>query len=384
MLCFSIPLSRRRASKLTMRRRDFLKNIGLGAVAIIAGRGLLKVKSAGRPNFIYILVDNLGYGDVRLGLDELDFFKNPYIKTPNLAGLARQSVVFTHHYAARPGCPPGYGSASLSPPAKPAYPESTTGRPLAERGRRDELPGAGFLNSRREGRRNINLWIDDKSDNGKILLSGRGITIIEALKKSGYTTVVIDKWHRNYADRKKKENLSITEAAIDWLKNKRDKRRPFFLYLPYEAAGEEIVKRAEHNNMYYTSSHNKDKYCTNVTDFDAQIGRVLDTLDTLRLTGNTVVFFSGAKPAMSIPASGEPQVLDEYWGCPRSYGTACPLHGHKRQLSKEEIRVPAMIRWPGHIKPGVSDVPNSTLDIMLTICELAGVQPSKDMMPVSG
>jgi len=146
--------------------------------------------------------------------------------------------------------------------------------------------------------------------------------------------------------------------------------------------------------MYYTSSHNKDKYCTNVTDFDAQIGRVLDTLDTLRLAGNTVVFFSGAKPAVSIPASGEPaypestagrpQILDEYWGCPRSYGTACPLHGDKRQLSKEEIRVPAMIRWPGHIKPGVSDLPNSTLDIILTICELAGVQPSKDMMPVSG
>jgi anaerobic selenocysteine-containing dehydrogenase len=45
-----------------MRRRDFLKNIGLGAVAITVGQGLLKGKSARRPNFIYILADDLGYG----------------------------------------------------------------------------------------------------------------------------------------------------------------------------------------------------------------------------------------------------------------------------------------------------------------------------------
>jgi len=334
-----------------MRRRDFLKNIGLGAVAIITGPGLLKGKSARRPNFIYILADDLEYGDVNLGLDELDVFKNPYIKTPNLARLARQSVVFTHHYAAWPVCPPS---------------------------------GAGLLNGGRPGRRNINLWIDDKSDNGKMLLSGRKITIAEALKESGYTTAVIGKWHRNGelpGTIKGFSSKTTTEAAIDWLKKKRDKRRPFFLYLPYEAVGEEIVKRPENNNMYYTGSHKKDKYYTNVTDFDAQIGRVLDTLDTLRLADNTAVFFSSAKPATpatSISASGGAKVLDEYWGCPRSYGTACPLHGQKRQLSEGEICVPGMIRWPGHIKPGVSDLPNSTLDIMPTICELAGVQPSQD------
>lgn len=59
-----------------------------------------------RPNIIYILVDDLGYGDVNFDIEEIDVFKNPSIKTPNLSSLARQGLVFTHHYSASPVCSP--------------------------------------------------------------------------------------------------------------------------------------------------------------------------------------------------------------------------------------------------------------------------------------
>ena len=385
-----------------MKRRDFLKKIAFGAAAITLAPKLLQGQSAEKLNFIYILADDLGYGDVNLGLDELDVFKNPHVRTPNLARLAGESIVFTHHYASSPVCSPSR---------------------------------AGLLTGRTPTRCNINLWISDLTDNDKMFLSGGEITIAEVLKKAGYTTAVIGKWHLNGADWEKKENWTgwtgsfpnqqgfdyamvskenphetrklrrnsqedpgdffldtesvhgeplgtikgfssqiITDTAIDWLKYKRDKSKPFFLYLPYDAVHEKIVNPVEYNSLYNTGDYKKDKYYANVTYLDAQIGRVLDALDALRLTHNTVVFFS---------SDNGPEVLDSYRGSPRSYGTACPLHGQKKQLFEGGIRVPGMVRWPGHIKHRVSQLPNSNLDVMPTTCELAGVQPPKDR-PLDG
>ena len=94
----------------TVSRRDFLETVQRltisGSLGMLAAGRVLGAAPKRPPNIIYILVDDLGYGDVNLDLPRIDEFKNPYIKTPNLAKLAKQSLVFRHHYASSPVCSP--------------------------------------------------------------------------------------------------------------------------------------------------------------------------------------------------------------------------------------------------------------------------------------
>ncbi len=84
----------------------------LSSLLILANLSLTSHISLGQasentlPNIIYILVDDLGYGDVNLGLSDIAEFNNPHVRTPNLAKLAQESLVFRHHYSASPVCSP--------------------------------------------------------------------------------------------------------------------------------------------------------------------------------------------------------------------------------------------------------------------------------------
>jgi len=345
------------------------------------------------PNIVIILLDDLGYGDVNLEINELNVFKKPYIKTPHLAKFAQESLVFTDHYSASPVCSPSR---------------------------------AGLLTGRVPARCNINLWINDHNDNDSVFLSGKEITIPELLKTAGYETAVIGKWHLNGADWLNKENWTgwtgsfpkqqgfdyaivskenphkslkmeqnsqknpgnffdcdgnplgvvkgyssqiVTDWAIEWLNQKRNNSKPFFLYLSYDAVHERIMNPPEYNAIYNTGDSLKNMYYANVTYVDHQIGRFLDILEELDFKKNTIFFFS---------SDNGPEVLNEYWGCPRSYGTSYPFFGQKRQVLEGGIRVPGIVRWPERIKPGISNEPNSTMDLLPTFCELSGVEVPND------
>ena len=349
------------------------------------------------PNIIYILVDDFGYGDINLQLDTLDVFSNPHVKTPNLARLARQSLLFTHHYASAPVCSPSR---------------------------------AGLLTGRTPTRLNIMRWINDKVDNEKMLMSGKEITIAELLQDKGYETAVFGKWHLNGADWTIKENWTgwtgsfphqqgfdyamvtkenphettqmnintqqdpgdfyldtdevhgkplgqikgfsgqiITDSAIHWVQNKRDSQKPYFLYLPYDAVHEQVESPVAYNNMYHTGNAHKDRYYANITYLDAQIGRLLDFIYSIQEEENTIVFFS---------SDNGPETLESYWLAIRSYGSSAPLFGQKKHLFEGGIRVPGMVRWPGQITPGISDLPNSTLDVLPTLCDIVGIEPPQD------
>ncbi len=348
------------------------------------------VKAPERPNFIYILVDDFGYGDLNLGVEGTGAFRNPHIQTPRLAEFAQEAIVFTDHYSSSPVCSPSR---------------------------------AGLLTGRIPLRANVYLWISDLGDNDKHFMSGKEIIIPELLQEAGYTTAVIGKWHLNGADWEVKENWTgwtgsfpkqqgfdyalvskenphetrqlrqntqddpgdyfdgdgnplgtvagwtsqlLTDYAIEWLKEKRDKSKPFFLYLPFDAVHEKIENPEAYTAMYDTGDTNHELYYGNVTHLDNAIGRFLDAVRDMGLDENTVVFFS---------SDNGPEVLNSHHGSPRSYGTAWPYHGQKIQLFEGSVRVPGMIRWPGKIRPRVSNEPNSTLDVLPTICELAGATP---------
>ena len=161
---------------------------------------------------------------------------------------------------------------------------------------------------------------------------------------------------------------------MEWLEKKRDKAKPFFLYLPFDAVHEIVSSPPEFARLYDTGNPDKDAYYANVTFLDAQIGRFVRALDGMGLGGKTVVLFSSDNGPDELNCNNLTQ---------RSYGTSYPLFGQKRQVFEGGIRVPGMVRWKGHIEPGVSDYPNVTLDVLPTFCELAGVRPPADR-PLDG
>lgn len=354
----------------------------------------VKVEPSGNPpNVVVILVDDLGYGDVNLELPGIKEFNNPFIKTPALARLAQESLVFRHHYAASPVCSPSR---------------------------------AGLLTGRTPTRCNINQYINDKKENEKFFLHGREITIPELLKQRDYETAIFGKWHLNGADWEKPEHWQgwtgsfpkqqgfdhgivckedphftrrlnvntqkhpgdyfnvdgkplgalkgyssdiLSSVAIDWLKNKRDASKPFFIYMSYDAVHIRVAAADRYEALYDTGDARKDAYYANITHVDAAIGRLIQALDKMGLGHDTMIFFS---------SDNGPDVLDCWDATYFCYGTSYPLQGQKYQLYEGGIRVLGLVRWPSRIKPGISDLPNSTLDLLPTFCELAGATLPQD------
>ncbi len=345
-------------------------------------------KAALRPNIVIILADDLGYGDVNFELPGIEEFANPHIRTPHLAALAQQSVVFRHHYAAAPVCSPSR---------------------------------AGLMTGRTPTRCNIDLYISDLRDNEKRFLAGPEITIAEIARSAGYSTAVFGKWHLNGADWERRNSWNgwtgsfpaqqgfqhgwvskenphftrelqvntqkhpgdffwldgkalgtmkgyssdlITAAAIGWMEEATEAGQPFLLYLPYDAVHIRISSPDEFESAYSTGDTNRDIYYANVSHLDSAIGRLLEGMDQLGLGENTLVVFS---------SDNGPDVHNKWHGTSMCLGTSYPLYGHKYQLHEGGIRVPGMIRWPAELQPRVSDEPNSTVDLLPTICELVGV-----------
>jgi len=375
-------------------RRRFLKCAGGAALSCALGSmQSVSATTPERPNVIYVLVDDLGYGDVNFELDGAGVFGNPNIRTPCLAKLAKESLVFRHHYAASPVCSPSR---------------------------------AGLMTGRTPSRCNINQYINDTRDNDKFFLRGYEVTIPEALKSVGYQTAIFGKWHLNGADwekpsswrgwtgsfpkqqgfdhgivckedphftRRLKVNTQkhpgdyftvdgeplgaikgyssdiISDRAVAWMKESRDSSKPFFMYLSYDAVHIRVAAADKYERLYDTGDARKDAYYANVTHVDAAIGRVVEAVDRMGLKNDTIIFFS---------SDNGPDVLGCWDATYFCYGTSYPLAGQKYQLYEGGIRVPGMVRWPGTIAPGLSDEPNSTLDVLPTLCDLAGASRPAD------
>lgn len=373
-------------------RRRFLKWGAAGAGAMAAGMLAPERTQAARrrPNIVFILADDLGYGDVGC-------FGQDKIETPNLDRMAARGMKLTAHYS---------GSTVCAPSRCCFMTGYHTGHAVV-RGNKPVRPL------------------------GQHPLPAREVTVAEVLKKAGYATGAAGKWglgppdsegspnrqgfdfyygyncqrnaHFYYPDflwrNETKEPLPgnrgdkegtyshdlIADEALKFIRRHAD--RPFFLYVPFTIPHAELAVPEDSLNRYrgkwpeepYPGRHyGAQKYpraafAGMVTRMDRDVGRILDLLRKLDLEEDTLVLFSSDNGPHH-EGGHDPQFFD-------SNG---PLRGIKRDLYEGGIRVPTIAHWPGRVEAGtVSDHPSAFWDFLPTAAELAGVEPPSGIDGIS-
>lgn len=351
--------------------------------AAIAAPGILNgtLKAGEKPNIIFILIDDLGWADI--GCYGSDFYE-----TPNIDRLAAQGMKFTDGYAACPVCSPTRASIMTG-----KYPA--------------RLRLTDFLKGRRS-RPDSPILPADYAD----YLPLEEITIAEVLKREGYVTGFIGKWHLGYhpyypenqgfdvniggchsgapnsyfwpewkgnppiVGRFEGEYLPdrLTDEAIQLIENQQD--APFFLYLshysvhiPMEAKLEMLAKY----NLKKGGKQSNSIYAAMVESVDQSVGKVMKKLEELNLDKNTIIFFMSDNGGLAVvEGKNTPATVN------------APLRAGKGYLYEGGIREPWIVKWPGVIKPGsVCSAPVISVDFLPTICEMASASRNHEIDGIS-
>ncbi len=317
------------------------------------------------PNVVLIYADDLGWGDV-------GFNGRKEWATPNLDRLGGSGTIFRRFYTAAVVCAPSR-AAMLT------------------------------------GKATIHCGVSKNNDD----LPAREVTLAEALRARGYATALYGKWHRGAAkggvgpvhpmDQGFDEFFGFTDAqhaweqfpselwdgrvskpvtgyandlftdrAVDFLRRRRD--APFFLYLPYiathfhiEAPADEVELHRGHFAEADPARPLNATYAAMVTRLDRNVGRVLAALDDLKLADDTIVVFTSDHGATFESGNlGTSNALD----------SNRPFRGQKRTVWEGGVRVPGVVRWPGHVPAGVvsGEVIQMT-DLFPTLLAAAGAAP---------
>jgi len=379
-------------------RRDFLKAAGIGAAAMTVGAcesssgSSMRRSSQKKPNIIFIMADDLGYG-------HLGSYGQKLIRTPYLDRMARLGMRFTQAYAGCTVCAP---SRSV------------------------------LMTGLHTGHTPV------RGNSGGIPLHPEDVTVAEVLKSAGYTTGLFGKWglgehgtsgipnkqgfdeffgylhqiHAHFyypeylwkndekyplpgnADGKQTQYThdEIVAQAVKFVRT--SKGGPFFLYLSFAIPHYELLVPEDSLREYkgkfpetpYTGRGRKTGYphdyakqetpkaaiAAMITRMDRNIGRIMSLLKELGLDDNTIVFFTSDNG----PSNGQ--------GAPDFFKAAGLLRGYKGSLYEGGIRVPFIARWPRKIKPGtVSRHICYFADVMPTLAELAGARPPANIDGIS-
>ncbi len=345
--------------QVIMKRRDFLKTIGIGAASLTMPGCAVGNAPKKKPNFVFIFIDDLGWKDVGFtGRIPGSGGPSRYYETPNIDKLADQGVIFTNAYSNAPNCAPT--------------------RACLISGQYTPRHGVYTVGTSERGRANLRKLIPTPNTTN---LDSKIVTVSEALKPGGYTSACIGKWHlgnkkpyrprdRGFDvefERKHKGHFSkegeyltdrLTDEAVKFIETNRD--MPFFLYLSHHAVHTPIQAKKELIEKYKKkkpdNEHNNPAYAAMIESVDQSVAAVMDKLDELRLTNNTAVFFFSDNGGYANATS------------------MVPLRGSKGMLYEGGIRVPMVVRWPQKAKAGsLCDVPVIGIDFYPTILEMAGV-----------
>jgi len=364
---------------------------GLAGLAALSAWGaqtaITPQAPAHKPNIIFILADDLGYGD-------LGCYGQTKIKTPNLDQLAAQGMRFTQSYAGSTVCAPSRcalmtglhtGHALIRGNARvPLRPEDLTVAEVLKRaGYRTALVGKWGLGNeqttgvpQRQGFEEFIGYLDQKHAHDYYSdYLWRYDPPTDA--KRGYDGRM--SFPENEAGRKGLYLHDLfTTAALNFVKiNKPDQfnnYRPFFLYLAYTIphANNEEGRRSGNGMQVPTDAPYSDQpwpqpeknKAAMITRLDGDIGRLMDQLKRLGIEDNTIVFFS------SDNGPHKEGGVD-----PNFFQSSGLLRGIKRDLYEGGIRVPMIVRWPAKIKAGsVNDEPWAFWDFLPTAAEIARVR----------
>jgi len=360
-------------------RRDFLAATAAGAVAGVASQTVRAQVPSKRPNVLFILADDLGWGD-------LSCYGRPDYQTPNLDRLASEGTRFTNAYSASPVCTP----------TRCAF---VTGRYPARTAVGLEEP----LQWKKQ-------LVEQKRDPG---LPAEHPTVASLVKSAGYSTALVGKWHLGYlpkygplksgyeeffgimsgandyfthrdangeADLFEREvpveragymTDLLTERAVEYLSRRHAK--PFYLSLhytaphwPWEGPRDEAVSRTLGRGYAgVTAGGSLKAYAEMMKSLDDGVGRVLRALSDARLDRNTLVVFTSDN-------GGE------------RFSFNWPFRGQKFELFEGGIRVPGIVRFPGVIPAGRTTPQVAvTMDWTATFLAAAGARAHRDY-PLDG
>ncbi len=406
--------------KVMMRTGFILLMVGVMGLLL----GCKSDQPPSKPNIIYILADDLGYG-------ELGCYGQEKIETPHIDALAEKGMMFTQYYSASPVCAPARCMLLTGLHAGNAYIRSNDGMP--ERGdTRDFLKVFG--NPDLEGQRPM---------------PANTVTVAELLQGAGYKTGIVGKWGLGYPTSESVPNkmgfdffygyncqgqahtyfplhlwsneekvlldndtvpprtklaenadpYDISAYSDYWLNDytpalmqekligfiKDHKDQPFFMYyanpIPHaplqapprwveyyvEKFGDEAPYLGDQG--YFPQRYPHATYAAMVSYFDEQVGEIVETLKQEGLYDNTLIIFTSDNgPTYNGGTdspwfdSGGPFRSDRGWG--------------KGYLKEGGIRVPMIAHWPGQIEPGSTTGHLSVhYDVLATLCDLAGIDP---------
>lgn len=352
-----------------MHRPSFLICLSL-LLLVPAGSAI----AADRPNVVFIMADDLGWADVA--------FHGGNAPTPNLDRLARDGVELTQHYVA-PVCSPTRSGlltgrcwsrfGVTSPQNERALPWDTVTLPkaLKSMGYATCLTGKWHLGSKPE-------WgpLHFGFDYGYGSLAG-GVGPWNHRYKEGPFTIT---WHRNEKLIEEAGHVTdlIANEAIGWLE--KNSKGPFFLYVPFTAVHLPIKEPEEYLQRVPANIHGDvpRQYAACVMHLDDAVGRIEAALDKTGQRENTLLVFTSDNGGSTAENNDTKYPLDTY-PAGKLVGNNTPLRGQKGQLYEGGIRVPAIVSWPGRLKPGKRDTPVHITDWMPTFCSLAGYSASSDL-----
>ena len=391
------------------------------SISLISSTLLLSTLSANgqkkdsKPNIIFILCDDMGYGD-------LGCYGQPFIRTPHIDAMASEGMRFTQAYAGSP----------VSAPSRASF---MTGQHTGH----CEVRG----NKEYWGNSPIIMYGNNKEYSvvGQHPYDPDHVILPEIMKDNGYTTGMFGKWAGGYEgscstpdkrgideyygyicqfqahlyllnryskalgdtgvvrivmdenikypmygpEYQKRSQYSadmIHEKAMEWL-DQQDTKQPFFGIFTYTLPHAELVQpedsilneykakfdpdkvyKGSEGSRYNAITHTHAQFAAMITRLDYYVGEVLKKLKEKGLDENTLVIFS---------SDNGPH--EEGGADPTFFGRDGKLRGLKRQCHEGGIRIPFIARWPGHVPAGkVNDHICAFYDLMPTFCDVAGIK----------
>lgn len=350
-----------------MRSRAVTRRTAVfGGASAVAAASLLSQASAAsvKPNILFILADDLGFADISC-------YGRPDYKTPHIDQIAAEGMRFLQAYANSAVC-------------------SATRTALATGRYQDRL----------------DVGLDEPNGARGTGLPPDHPTMPSILKKVGYVTALIGKWHLGappkfgplksgydkfygiYAGESDyfRHDLALVDQttpthetgyltelfgnrAVSMIEDYAKQAAPFFMSLhftaphwpwegPNDQAESDRISKTPGGTLDYDGG-SQATFAKMVASMDDQIGRVLGALDRTSLANNTIVIFTSDN-------GGE------------RYGDTWPFVGKKGELLEGGIRVPAIVRWPGHVAPGAtSDQVTISMDWLPTLAAAGGAHPDR-------